>query len=181
MNFIKEISDFFKIKKNAIWINDEFVDPLGVPRLIVRDREGNIVDDFEGHNLVVNSGRNALLRFLMGDYTLALTKIELGSGGATVGDPFTPLPVSAADLTLASPFNPVVVKTITGKAYDAGTYPTKGELSVIFDSSEVNQIVSEAALKFSDNRLYARYTFPSVYLKADKGYSLEIIWSTNFS
>lgn len=159
----------------------ESIDPLGKPTLILRDRDGNIVNEICSSNLVVNSGRNGLLRLLTGDYTQKITKIELGSGGVAGGDPFVALPVSAADTALASPFAPVIEKTISGYSYDAGTFPTQGHFSVIFDSAEVDKIVSEAALKFADGRLYARYTFPSVYLKSDKGYSLEIIWSVNFS
>lgn len=177
----KDIFHEFLLKRNKTVNAQSDIDPLGKPTLILRDSKGNVIETITSSNMVVNSGRNALLRLLTGEYTQKITKIELGSGGVTVGDPFTALPVSPNDLSLTAPFGPIVEKNISGFSYDAGTYPTQGQFTVIFDSSEVDKIVSEAALKFADGRLYARYTFPSVYLKVDKGYSLEIIWATNFS
>ena len=156
------------------------LDPIGAPRIIVRDREGNVVKDFRDHNLVVNIGRNALVRILTGEYSSRIAAVELGKGG-TVGDPWTPVNPTAADIGLTTPLSPAVSKSISGFAYAAGTHPTSVDFSVIFESYEVDEIVSEAILKFLDGKIYARYTFPSIYLKADKGYSMEIIWTVQFS
>jgi hypothetical protein len=181
MDFLKMFSDFLvKSKKEQTLECSERTSPKGMPKLIVRDRDGNIVNVIESGNLVVRKGRNSLVRMLTGEYTGRIATIELGEGGVLPGSPFDPIAPQVTDLALVSPFNPKKEGNIAGFAYGAGTDPGEVQFSIIFDSSVVNAIVSEAALKFLDGTLYARYTFPSVYLRADKGYSLEIIWTISF-
>jgi hypothetical protein len=174
-----EILKLFRFKNKPKKISDS-VSPKGRPRIIVRDKDGNIVRDFEDGNLVINSGRNALVRLLNGDYSGKISSIELGEGGTT-GDPWTPVDPLATDTGLTTPFSPAVSKAISGFEYGEGDDPTDINFSTIFESYEVNQVVNEAVLKFDDGVVYAKYTFPSVYLRDDKGYSLEIVWNIRFS
>jgi len=175
------ISDVLKLFKfnNSEQIKSE-TKPKGLPRLILRDRDGKILKDFSEGNLVLNSGRNALVQLLNGDYSSSIDVIELGEGGTT-GDEWTVLEPSATDTDLNTPFSPKISKSISGVEYGSGSPATDINFSTIFESYEVDQVVSEAILKFADGRVYAKYTFPSVYLRQDKGYSLEIIWNVNFS
>lgn len=183
-DILDQIAGLFKFKDRVepqrVSIN-ELVSPEGRPVIIVRDRDGNTVQTIEDHNMVLNIGRNKLVRMLSGDYTGKYLKyIELGKGGTT-GDPWTPVEPAKTDIGLTTPLVPAVSKAVSGFDYGTDPVPTQVSFSIIFDSSEVNEIVSEAVLKFSDNSIYAKYTFPSVYLKADKGYSMEIIWMTKFA
>lgn len=175
---ISEVLDLFKFKKSAEVKSS--VEPKGLPRIIVRDRDGNVVDDFSSGNLVINTGRNALIELLNGDFSGVISEIELGEGG-TSGDPWTPATPLVTDTGLNTPFSPIISKAISGFEYGEGDTPTEISFSTIFESYEVNEVVNEAILKFDDGRVYAKYTFPSVYLRDDKGYSLEIIWNVRFS
>lgn len=176
-----EVKSLFGISRERSRVSaDEQIQPKGFPRLIVRDRDGNVVTDSCSGNLVVNQGRYCMVKFLTGAYSSAIQSIELGKGGV-VGDPWTPVSPQPNDIALNTPLAPVVSKTIAGFEYGEGTYPTEVDFSVIFESFEVNDIVSEAVLKFADGKVYAKYTFPSVYLRNDKGYSLEIIWTIKFA
>lgn len=175
---ISDVLGLFNFKEKSNF--NSKVDPKGMPRLIVRDKDGEIIRDFTDGNLVLNSGRNALVQFLNGDYAASISDIELGEGG-TSGDAWTPIEPLATDTGLNTPFSPAVEKGISGVEYGTGTPPTQVSFSTIFESYEVDEIVNEAVLKFSDGKIYAKYTFPSVYLRQDRGYSLEIIWNIRFA
>jgi len=41
-------------------------------------------------------------------------------------------------------------------------------------------MVNEVGLWLSDDSLFARHTFPTMYLMADKGYSMEVDWTFEF-
>ena len=54
----------------------------------------------------------------------------------------------------------------------------------LFKSSDVNMIVNAVGMVMSNDDkttelLFSKHTFPWMYLKADRGYSLEIIWTYN--
>lgn len=182
MSLMDSFKSVFSSKKNISKIDPlESMAALGTPTVILRNSEGKIMSAYESSNLVLDSGRNALVRMLSGEYSSRIRLIEVGTGGVTEGDPWTPIPPASSDPGIIGPLAPVVQKDISGFEYDAGYNPDKVYFSVIFESYEVDAIVSEAVLKFEDGLPYARYTFPAAYLKADKGYSLEIIWASKFA
>ena len=54
----------------------------------------------------------------------------------------------------------------------------------LFKSSDVNMIVNAVGMVMANDDktaelLFSKHTFPWMYLKADRGYSLEIIWTYN--
>lgn len=179
MSLIDSFKGVFSSKKN-IKHTDQMA-ALGVPMVILRDESGEILCSYESSNLVLDTGRNALVKMLAGDYSAKINAIELGTGGVSEADPWTPIAPQSSDPGILGPLSPVVQKNISGFEYEAGYNPDKIYFSVIFESYEVDAIVSEAVLKFEDGLPYARYTFPAAYLKADKGYSLEIIWASRFA
>lgn len=158
-------------------------DPISIkgrPSIYVRDRAGNIVTEHHLKNLVVEIGKKTLVRMLSGDHTARIKSVELGTGGTSDGV-FSVVPPSPSDVALASPMTPSLDKDVVGFEYKGGPPENQVDFYAVFDSYEVDEIVSEAVLKFDDGSILARFTFPSVYLRADEGFSLEIVWSIIFS
>ena len=143
----------------------------------LRDRDGNVVDSNIGHNLIMDNGKLELVKRLCGDSAGTLNYCAVGTGGVA-GDPFTPIaPVSTATALNAEVFR----STFTSKTYGLSG-ASNVVLSTIFLSTAVNNIISEAGLfmAVTGGVMFARYTFPSMYLKMDRGFSLAIDWTIQF-
>ncbi len=158
-----------KIKTNN-WITMK-----GTPTLTLRDADGNIIQKYTSNNLIVKVGRSALIKLLTGDLSSHITQCAVGTDGVDAGDAFLPIAPTENDTALYAEVAGSR-KNIDGYEYEVGTTPTMVTFTTLFTSLDVNAIVSEAGLFFDDGTMFARYTFPSMYLKDDKGYSLEIAW-----
>lgn len=139
----------------------------------------DVIERHIDHNLVVNVGKSGLLRMLAEGISAKADKIAIGSGGVAEGNPFIPIAPLATDRALAKQ---VMQKTIDTHTYE---YDVNGKVvsvtfKTLFISSEVNAIVSEVGIIMNNLDMFARHTFPSMYLGADKGYSLEILWTFLF-
>jgi len=141
------------------------------------DSQNDIIASHTGHNLILNNGKLELLKRLCGDSANTLGWCAVGTGGVGV-DPFTPIDPIATQISLNAE---VLRLPFASKIYGASGAVTV-TLSTVFLSTQVNNIVSEAGLCMASNGgiVFARYTYPSMYLKADRGYSLEVDWTIQF-
>lgn len=133
--------------------NKEKVKELGKSGLIISGHvelkvldanTGQLIEQMEGSNLVVNLGRINLAKLVGGDPTgLPVTKVGFGEGSAT------PTP---ADISLTNVF----IKNI-----DSATYPTNNQVMFTFTlaAGEGNGLnINEIGLFNSSNVLVARKT-----------------------
>lgn len=164
-------------------------DPVGYPVLTLRNKDGEVIWRNVGENLVVKKGRSALIFLLTGSGgdLSALSYCSLGTGGVSAGAPWTPISPNSNDAALISECTIIGSSPATGKkaisstVFDNPTAPTQATLHTSFTAAEINDIVSEAGLWFSDKTtLYARHTFPSAYLKIDQGNILDVDWIIKF-
>lgn len=170
-------SPTLEVKEKRYW-------PLkGTPTLILRDSNGKIVDKHRSGNLIVKLGRGAIIKLLSGDLTSHISKCSVGTGGANPDTPFVAIPPTDDDSGLSAEVSGArkdIDGHIIGDGIDLDGTETVVTFTTLFKSIDVNAIVNEAALFFGDGTIFARYTFPSMYLKDDKGYSLEIAWEIQF-
>lgn len=116
----------------------------GIVTFKIRDRHGNVLEEYRKENLIVSSGRSALAAFLAGTaLDKEITQIGFGTSG------ITPAP---EDTTLTGAF----VKDITG-------YSFPDEKSVRFewslDLDEANGLsIEEFGLLCEDDTLFSRKT-----------------------
>ena len=141
---------------------------------ILRDENGSIVQLHDDHNLVVNIGIEKLLKLIMGSYTGTVAKCSVGSGGAPSDNAFAPISPTVSDTGLTT----FVMSKLIGTSVLNGASPsTSATFTTLFTSVEANCLANEVALLFADNSIFAKHTFPTMYLKNDRGYSLEVIWT----
>lgn len=175
----------FTDKSLGIVLNDiqeDFIKMRGTPTLTLFDRDGKVIKTYTSHNLIVKVGRSSIIKMLSaGGVANNITKCEVGTGGVNVppADQFAPIAPIDSDTAL---YHEVLASmtNINSYSYDDPTTPTMVTFVTLFTSSIVNNIVSEAGLFLSNGVLFARYTFPSMYLRNDKGYSLQISWQIQF-
>ena len=151
----------------------------GTPTITLRDADGNIIDQYTNHNLIVEIGRAQIIKFLKGDVSAGITKCSVGTNGVDSNNAFSPISPKDSDTALYAEVTSAR-KNIDTVTYNEASSATQITFTTLFTSANVNAIVSEAGLFFTDGKLFARYTFPSMYLKNDKGYSLEISWVVQF-
>jgi len=182
LNETGEITDAEEFK-SCVGSNENFCG-IGTPKLTLRDQNGTIISEYENHNHIVRVGRSALIRILGGFFGTTAVRIDrcaVGTGGVGT-DPWVPIAPLDNDTAL---YNEVAGsrKNVDSITYGAGANPTEMTITTLFTSEAVNAIVSEAGLYLNNGAqtLFARYTFPSMYLRNDKGYSLEIAWNIKFS
>lgn len=159
---------------------------IGRVSKILRDRDGNVVQEHTSGNLVVNVGKNYLLKLLTGDTAgTFIASLAVGTLGVSSGDQFTPIMPTISDTGLAGPISGSGgIKAVDSYTYNGTSPQTSVTFKAVFSSSDVNQIVSEAVLQFNNSGtavIFARHTFPAMYLRNDKGYSLEVSWTIAFA
>lgn len=161
-------------------IVDHFEGRGSVKKVLIDNRTGKIVKEFEDHNLIVKTGRSTLIKMLAGDINTSVTKMAVGKGGtADLGaNAFNPIAPADGDSALTAKVTTVNIST---KNVDlAGTNP-KVTFVALFDCAEVNSLVNECGLFFTDGTtMFARHTFDTVSLKASSNFSLQISWTIEF-
>ena len=151
-----------------------------VKRRLIDLSTGEIVQSDEHHNMIVNTGRYNILKMLNGEgIGLQITQCSVGSGGALVEtDPFTPIPPTPTDVALV---DQKYISNIGDSFYNGAAEPYNSlTFATAFLSSDVNAMINEVGLWLTGGILFARHTFPTMYMMADKGYSLEIDWTFEF-
>jgi len=152
---------------------------------ILRDRDWNVVEQHIEHNVILNIGKNFILKVLTGEMAgRFIATMEVGTGGVDPAHPFVALEANSTNIGLAIP----IAGGKGEKSIDSFTYNgTSPEQSVtfraVFLSSTVDATVSEVILKFNSagSTPAARHTFPSMYMEDISGYSLEISWTLTFA
>lgn len=179
---------------------------------ILRDEDGNIIEEHHGENLIVNSGKNRLVRNVYDGTNVRLVGCIMGRDKNTPMNiqnnagwiPNPPLPEDTLDTIIGDgvvmprqqAFNKVELLDMNGnilgyRTDTENTFPDnrwKDVFSVryyiLYKSTEMNMIVNSVGMIMdvdtkTNERLFSKHTFPWMYLKADRGYSLEIIWTMN--
>lgn len=139
-------------------------------------------DYFEKNNLVVKIGRAAVVDLILGESRKKLTFIAWGRGGAPEypqGNPLDEFDVEDKDEALAEE----VIKKLLNP--HERLEPTRFRFTETLISDEVDSNINEAALVFRDvesgeESMFARITFPTIALLADKGFGIELAWTVNF-
>lgn len=148
------------------------------------DEEGNkiFVEPYEKNNLIVEIGRSVVVDLILGESRKKLEFIEWGSGGAPTfpeGDPLIEHEVNDKDVSLGH----AVIKKKLNPHIRMNS--TKFQYIETLISDEVDSNINEAALIFRDvetgeQTMFARITFPTISLLADKGFGVELTWTINF-
>lgn len=136
----------------------------GIFRLVVR-RQGELVEDYEDRNLVVDVARVALARLVSGDAAAApINRIGFGTSNAAP-DP--------ADTALTNQLL---------KAVDGHTFPASGEVQFTWSlgTSEGNGMsIAEFGLICTDGSLFARKNRATAIAK-DSDITLSGTWTIQF-
>jgi hypothetical protein len=115
-------------------------------------RRGKLIEDYGGHNLIVDGARPAMARLIAGDIGGRIAAIAFGTKGGT------PTP---EDTEITGAFS----KAITGFSYPA---PGQVEVAWNLSVSEANGLaIVEFGLCCADGALFARKTRENPILKAD--------------
>lgn len=168
--------------KYELEADTEYVKMKGTPtiRLLDMANGGQVIKEYTNHNLIVKIGRSAIVKMLAGSLTnIKVAKCALGTQGVNaLVDPWLPIAPIDSEIALK---HEVGIRKDVAFTMDTATPPTYVVFTTLFSSSDINDIVSEAGLFLTDGTtMLARYTFPSMYLRNDKGYALEISWKIQF-
>lgn len=161
-------------------IVDHFEGRGTVKKVLIDNRTGEVVKEFADHNLIVKTGRSALIRMLAGELTDHITKMGIGRGGtADLGEnAFNPIAPADGDTALTTKVSDVAIATTT---VDLSNTNPRVTFVALFDCSVVNSLVNECGLFFTDGTtMFARHTFDTVSLKASSNFSLQISWTIEF-
>ena len=197
------------MKDNKKTCEDKFKFTGKVTRRL-RDKDNNIIEEYHNENLIVNSGKNRLIRNVVDGTRVKLVGCMIGR------DVNTPMNINNNAGWIPNPPNPSdTLATITGdgqrnprqQAFNKVEYLDKENnvlgyktdiedtlplgrwkdvfairYYVLFKSTDVDMIVNAVGMVMNDDaktpeNLFSKHTFPWMYLKADRGYSLEIIWT----
>lgn len=161
-------------------ILDNFEGRGRVKKVLIDNRTGEIVKEFEEHNLIVKTGRNTLIKLIAGEMATSITKMAVGSGGTAdlSTNAFNPVAPVDGDSALRTK---VTMVNITTKTVDVASANPKVTFVALFDCAVVNSLVNECGLFFTDGTtMFARHTFDTVSLKASSNFSLQISWTIEF-
>jgi hypothetical protein len=138
--------------------------PEGVFKLYAWGPNGTLVDYVEGHNIVVNGGRNALSRLIGGDTSLGaladwtVDTIKFGDGGHNPSDPTEMIAVDVTDSDL---YGSIIISKSVTTIFPA---TRQVQFSATVETSEGNgsgtQEYSEAGLYYdSGTTMFAHKSF----------------------
>lgn len=125
-------------------MREEIIAKGSVQLLIWDVQTGKLLEQWKGHNLVVNLGKNNVARLIGGDAAgMAVTKIAVGEGTATP---------AVTDAALTNAFT---------KNIDAVTYPSANSVQFSFSlgSADANGLsITELGLVTAGGNLFSRKT-----------------------
>ena len=148
----------------------------GYVRKRLIDPNGKVLYD-SGENAVVYGGRNRLLRILGGNITgQILSNLKLSNGAVPQGgNHLNPSPALLTDTNLTG--QTIVNNNLPVPTYSNLTATTPFvQYALVLSAANVNMIVNEMGLFFTDGSMFARHTFPTMDLRSTTGNSLEITW-----
>lgn len=161
-------------------ILDHFEGRGMVKKVLIDNRTGEVVKEFEEHNLIVKTGRSALIRMIAGELNSSITKMGIGSGGTEDlgANAFNPVPPIDGDTSLTAE---VAKVSISQRNVDISNTNPRVTFIALFDCAEVNSLVNECGLFFEDeSAMFARHTFDTVSLKDSSNFSLQVSWTIEF-
>ncbi len=124
-------------------------------------RRGELIDEYEDHNLIVNAARSAMARLIAGDGTgKNINRIAFGTNAST------PAP---GDTAITSAYS---------KAVQGFSYPAPGQVEISWNLlvTEANgKSISEFGLLCSDGTLFARKSRTKP-IEKDSDISIEGQW-----
>lgn len=159
---------------------DSFKGKGTVKKVLIDNKTGEIVKEFEEHNLIVKMGRSALINIIAGELTDSIRKMSIGSGGTEDlgANAFNPIAPVDGDTGL---YNKVAMVDITSNTVDTAATNPKVTFVALFDCSEVDSLVNEVGLLFGDETtMFARHTFDTVSLRSTSNFSLQVSWTIEF-
>lgn len=176
------------------------------------DEKGSLIETHENENLIVDSGKNRIMRNIYDGTPINLVGCLMGRDSNTPMNltndsgwiPEPPRPEDKKSTIVGDgttnarqqSFNKIEFLDKAGNVigYKTDTVDTMTNATwanvmsvryyVLFKSSDVNMIVNCVGMIMDNNsktseNLFSKHTFPWMYLKSDRGYSLEIIWTYN--
>lgn len=161
-------------------ILDSFKGKGSVKKVLIDNRTGEVVKEFEEHNLIVKIGRSALINIIAGEWTGSIQKMSIGRGGTEDlgANAFNPIPPVDGDSSLA---DKVAMVDITNHVVDTFSTNPKVTFVALFDCTDVDSLVNEVGLLFQDGTtMFARHTFDTVSLRASSNFSLQVSWTIEF-
>lgn len=143
----------------------QYKDPINIGgrlHIIVKDKNGNVIDEFKQDNIVLNNGKQKVIESLETGSVDPVFRMAVGDAGASVGDPFQPLIPDVAETALYHEIYRKDIETIT-----PGTHEI--EFKTDFKSVDVPatafqnqnfQVVNEALLVMGDGMLGGGDIYP---------------------
>lgn len=159
---------------------DHFEGRGHVKKVLIDNSTGEVIKEFEDHNLIVKTGRSTLIKMLAGEMSTSVTKMAVGSGGTPDlgANAFNPTAPVDGDSALKTKVTMVDIST---KSVDISQTNPKVTFVALFDCAVVNSLVNECGLFFVDGTtMFARHTFDTVSLKNTSNFSLQISWTIEF-
>ncbi|MGL5714940.1 MAG: hypothetical protein ACRCX2_18130 [Paraclostridium sp.] len=154
---------------------------VGTVNINVLDKHTNqVIDNRLSNNLIVKTGRNTLVNMLAGKKNTSVTKIAIGRGGCAdlTTNAFNPIPPTDGDTDLKTK---ILTNDIVSSEVDTTKSNPKVVFTTVFDCTDVNSLVNECGLFFSDEiTMFARYTFDTISLKDSSNLLLQISWTIEF-
>lgn len=174
------------------------------------DENGKVIEEHHNENLIVNSGKNRLIRNVVDGTRVKLvgcvmgrdtnTPMNINNNAGWIPNPPRPTDTMATITgdgqrnPRQQAFNKIEYLDIEGRSLG---YKTDSEDTlplgrwkdvfairyyILFKSTDVDMIVNSVGMVMNTDaktpeNLFSKHTFPWMYLKADRGYSLEIIWT----
>lgn len=197
------------MKDNKTSYQDKFKFTGKVTRRLV-DNNGKVIEEYHNENLIVNSGKNRLIRNVVDGTRVKLvgcmigrdtnTPMSINNNAGWIPNP--PMPGDTlATITGDGDRNPrqqgfnkieyldaegnvIGYKTDTEDNMSLGRWKDVFAIRyyILFKSTDVDMIVNTVGMVMNADAktpetLFSKHTFPWMYLKADRGYSLEVIWT----
>lgn len=170
-------------------INDTF-SIVGNVELKLFNSQGEVIQEYVGHNQVVNIGRYTVARLVCSVNLPSPTESILNTlriaGGAVAsgGDHMDPDRPSAMDTDMFES-NPTKIATYvidppTISMMDP-VMPPLVTFTKMVTSEEINMLINEVGMYFGlTGPMFAHYSFPSMDLREETGNALEIRWKFTF-
>lgn len=139
----------------------EILTVVGTPRIVLKDKDGNVKQDFSVPNLVVTAGKNFIASRMVGTAQAAMSHMAIGTGATAAAAGDTSLQSEAARVALSGSSASGAVTTYTAS----------------FGAGVGTGAITEAAIlnASSAGTMLCRTTFPVVNKGADD--SMSVTWT----
>ena len=154
----------------------------GKVRLVLKNKQGNIIQKQHIKNMILNSGRQLMANLFAGQVAGGVEYLGIGTGISTTDPSMESLEAEARSLVPGTLARAQVTKEIRSTE-DGSTVIVEGNFSgdnfVADEESELK--ITEAGLftlNSEEGVLYNRVTFDNIPLR--RGYELTLVWNIGF-